>query len=102
MPQLPEEKRKAQKYYATRALAVRFTNQKPGERSKWIFDNQYVYRLKRLQGYSAMVWEQKLKAQVKAWGSLVLECSIHDVTHSSDLTSSNRIAQLVTNGNFLF
>lgn len=102
MPQLSEEKRKAQKYYATRAIAVRFTNQRPGERSKWFFDNQYVYKLKRLNGYGPMYWENHFKDYLKRNSALVLEASLHDVSQVSDLTPENRIAQLVTNGHFLF
>lgn len=102
MAQLSEEKRTAQKYYATRAIAVRYTNQKPGERSKWLFDNQYVYKLKRLQGYTPLYWENHLKAYLKKVAGQVLEASIHDVSHSQDLTEQNRIAQLVSNGHFLY
>lgn len=102
MAQLSEEKRAAQKYYATRAIAVRFTNQKPGERSKWLYDNQYVYKLKRLQGYNPRYWENHLKDYLKKVAGQVLEASIHDVTQSYELTPQNRIAQLVTNGHFLY
>lgn len=102
MAQLPEEKRQAQKHYATRAIAVRFTNHKPHQKSTWMFDNQYVYKLKRLQGYTPQHWENHLKEYLKKNAALVLEASLHDVTRSSDLTPDNRIAQLVTNGHFLY
>jgi hypothetical protein len=99
---LSEDKRNAQKFYATRAIAVRYTNQQPGERSKWLFDNQYVYKLKRMKGYNPEYWEAHLKAYLKKVAGQVLEASIHDVSQSPDLTEQNRIAQLVTNGHFLY
>lgn len=102
MGQLSEEKRRAQHYHATRAVAVRFTNMKAHEAPKKMYDNQYMYKERGKQGYPPSYWESHLKKVIKEWGPLVLEASIHDVTHNTDLTSQNRIAQLVTNGHFLY
>lgn len=102
MPQLTEDKRNAQKHFATRAIAVRFANQQPHERAKWMFDNQYVYKLKRLNGYTPQYWEAHFKTYLKKNAGLIVEASLHDVSRSADLTAENRIAQLVTNGHFLY
>lgn len=102
MPQLSEEKRNAQKFYATRAIVIRFANQQPNDPPIRMFDNQYVYKLKRLKGYTPQYWEAHLKAYLKKHVGNVLEASIHDVSRSSNLSAENRIAQLVTNGHFLF
>jgi hypothetical protein len=102
MAQLSEDKRKAQKYYATRAIAVRFSNQKPGEPSKWLFDNQYMYKLKRRNGFDAKYWEKHFKDYLKKNAAVVVEASLHDVTQIPYLTEGNRIEQLVTNGHFLY
>lgn len=102
MGQLSEEKRRAQHFHATRAVAVKFTNMKPWEEPKKMYDNQYLYKLRGKQGYPPSYWESHWRNKIKEWGALVLEASIHDVTHNTDLTKDNRIAQLVTNGHFLF
>lgn len=102
MPQLSEEKRQAQHFWATRAICVRYTNQMPGTRPKALYDNQYVYKLRHMRGYTPQYWEAHFMAYLKRVAPLVLEASMHDVTYITDLTPENRIAQLVTNGHFLF
>lgn len=102
MAQLPEEKRKAQQFYATRAIVVRFANQQPGEPAKKMFDNQYVYKLKKLKGYPPHYWEAHFKNYLKKNAPLVLEAAMFDVSKAATFSAENRIAQLVTNGNFLY
>lgn len=101
MGQLTEADRNLQKHYATRAIAVRYTNQRDDERSKWMYDNQWIYKKKRLRGYDAKHWETKLTEYIRKNLHLIREASLHDVTQSSDLTIDNRIAQVVSNGHFL-
>lgn len=102
MAHLPEEKRNAQHFYATRAICVRFTDQKPWEDPKKMYDNQYVYKLKRQNGRTPQQWELHFKNWLKKVAPKVLEASIHDVSTTTKLGDHNRIAQLVTNGHFLY
>ncbi|WP_273210756.1 hypothetical protein [Runella zeae] len=81
---------------------MRFDNQVQGADSVPFYDNQWRYKMKRLNGYSPQYWENKLKALVKEWGPRVIECSLHDVADGQWPNQQNRIAQLVTNGHFLF
>ncbi len=102
MAQLSEEKHNAQKFCTTRAIVIRFANQKPTDPPIRLFDNQYMYRLKRLKGYNSQYWEAHFKAYLKKHVGNVVEASIQDVSRSSILSADNRIAERVTNGHFLY
>lgn len=97
---LPSEKSEMQKYYATRMIQVRFANNQGRVQS--FYDNQWLYKKDRKPGKTPEYWEQHFATLIRKWGGAVLEASIHDVSAEKKGTSQNKIAQLVSNGNFLF